>query len=339
MAEDEAGGMLSEDDLVSAVKAGVISDDTLAALRAHVARRHATSAADDEQFRLVTGFNDIFVVIACLLLLASIRWITATLGAPAIGGLAMSVLAWLLAEFFVRRRHMALPALVLLLAFVFGIFMAVPALMGQSNASFGVASAVTAVATLLHWWRFQVPITVAAGTAAVLTGLIVAIVLTLPAAASWIPALMFVAGLVVFGLAMRWDSADTQRLTRRADIAFWLHLLAAPLLVHPVFTALGVSSGQTQVVQTVVVVLLYVFIALVSLAIDRRALMVSALAYVLYTFSALLKEFGVVSLGFAVTALAIGSALLLLSAFWHRSRGFVLRLLPPALRQRLPASR
>jgi hypothetical protein len=331
--------MFSEEDLASAIKAGVISSETAAALRAHVAQRNQTSAADDEQFRLVSGFNDIFVVIACVLLLASMKWIAATLGLPVFGGLAIAASAWLLSEFFVRKRHMALPAIVLLLAFVFGLFISVPAVLGESNLSFGIASAVTAVGALLHWWRFQVPITVAAGSAAVGGAIVISSLATIPGADRIAPLLLFVIGVVVFVLAMRWDSADTQRQTRRSDVAFWLHLLAAPLLVHPVFTTLGVSSGDTHLLPAIIVVVLYVFIALVSLAIDRRALMVSALAYVLYTFSALLKEYGVVSLGFAVTALAIGSALLLLSAFWHRSRAFVLRQLPATVRARLPSSR
>jgi len=66
--------------------------------------------------------------------------------------------------------------------------------------------------------------------------------------------------------------------------------------------------------------------------------MVAALGYVLYTFSALLSQYGVVSLGFAITALAMGSALLLLSAFWHRSRALVLTCLPHALQARLPSA-
>jgi len=63
--------------------------------------------------------------------------------------------------------------------------------------------------------------------------------------------------------------------------------------------------------------------------------MVSALTYVLYAFSALLKLYGVVSLSFALTALVIGSALLLLSAFWHPTRAAVLRAFPDALRAHL----
>jgi len=129
--------------------------------------------------------------------------------------------------------------------------------------------------------------------------------------------------------------ALTLRQTRRSDVAFWLHLLAAPLLVHPIFTMLGVTGGKAGLGQALAVVVLYVAIALVSLAVDRRALMVSALTYVLFAFTALLKQFGVVSLGFAITALAIGAALLLLSAFWHPTRAFVLGFLPPSLQQRL----
>ena len=129
------------------------------------------------------------------------------------------------------------------------------------------------------------------------------------------------------------------RQTRKSDVAFWLHLLAAPLIVRPIFSALGVLEGTAEAWQAIAVVALYVEIALVSLAIDRRALMVSALIYELYTFSALLSQYGGVSLSFAVTGVAIGSALLLLSAFWHRSRAFVLGRLSPAVQGRLAPSR
>jgi hypothetical protein len=62
-----------------------------------------------------------------------------------------------------------------------------------------------------------------------------------------------------------------------------------------------------------VVLLLYVLLGLTALAIDRRALLVSALAYVLWALSDLFERFGAVELNVALTALIIGSALLLLS--------------------------
>ena len=55
--------------------------------------------------------------------------------------------------------------------------------------------------------------------------------------------------------------------------------------------------------------------------------------------SELFKQFGAVELNVALTALVIGSALLLLSAFWHQARAAVVRPLPEGLRERLPIDR
>ena len=84
-------------------------------------------------------------------------------------------------------------------------------------------------------------------------------------------------------------------------------------------------------------VALYLAFALIGLAIDRRALLVSALAYVLYAMTQLFTQFGTVEFGIAVTALIIGSALLLLSAFWQSARTAVLSGLPQGVRAMLPA--
>ena len=202
-----------------------------------------------------------------------------------------------------------------------------------------VACAIAAAATWLHWRRFHVPMTVAAGVAAAVGCVIALLVALAPEATDWTNVLSLLTGIVVFALAMGWDGADTRRETRISDVAFWLHLLAAPLLVRPVFAALGGFAGATNLGQALVVVVIYVAIAIVSLSIDRRALMASALIYVLYTFSDLPRQFGVVSLGFAIAAFVIGSGLLLLSALWHPARAHVDRLFPEGLRQRLPPLR
>ena len=336
--------MYSEEDLASAVRAGVLTDGTATAFREHVATISQAPAADEERFRLVTGFNDIFVVIACVLMLLSLAWIGSVTFAPWVGAAAAACAAWGLGEFFIRRRRMALPAIVLLLAFVGGVLVAglysLHGLAGGPGPRIAALSfAVAAAAAWLHWWRFRVPITVAAGSAMAIGAILTLVVSAIPEALEYKPAISCVAGAVLFALAMRWDSLDTLRRSRRSDVAFWLHLLAAPMLVYCAFSAIGVSTGGTTTVQALAVVALYVGIALVSLTIDRRALMVSSLGYVLYTFTELLKQHGMVSLSFAVTALAIGSALLLLSAFWHPSRAALVRRLPPGLRVYLPEIR
>lgn len=327
--------MYSDEDLDSAVAAGIMTAAAAAALRAHVSDLRRTPAADEEHFRLVTSFNDIFVVIAAVLLLISVDWIGTSVSAWG-GALAAAATAWLLAEFFVRKRRMALPAIVLLIAFVGGVFAAGMLLFDGISARVAGASFAALASAWLHWRRFHVPITVAAGTGALVAGCIAVLILLIPGAFDWTSPMLFAAGIAVFAFALRWDASDTKRQTRRSDIAFWLHLLAAPLLVHPVFKAIHLLSAQSTLVPALIATGLYVGIALVSLAVDRRALMVSALGYVLYVFTDLLRNTGVISLSFALTALVIGSALLLLSAFWQKSRALALRWLPPAILAHLP---
>ena len=196
------------------------------------------------------------------------------------------------------------------------------------------------VAAWFHWRRFRVPVTIATGALAV-SGIFLAIIASILSEQvanleNVMLGFTLLLGVGVFLFAMRWDSSDPSRLTRRSDVAFWLHLLAAPMIVHPVFTLLGLNDGNATIGEGLVVVALYVALGIAALAIDRRALLVSALAYVLYALSELFKQVGAVELSIALTALVIGSALLLLSAYWHQARRMVVNQLPGALQARLP---
>ena len=175
--------------------------------------------------------------------------------------LAVAATSWGLALFFTAKRRMALPSILLLLAFVGGVFLATafglvtvigpdafdrtPALGGLVGAAAGI---VAAGAAWVHWRTFRVPITIAAGTAAaaaMVVGLIVAIFgERLENAHDLILGITLMLGIGVFLFAMWWDSSDRARLTRRSDVAFWLHLLAAPMIIHPVFSLLGLERRQ-----------------------------------------------------------------------------------------------
>jgi len=352
--------MYSDDDLDAAVAAGALPAASADALRAHVHAGRLSPAVDEEHFRLITGFNDIFVGIAAIILLVALAWIGDSIkladhqyGPEPLTGLFVAAAAWGLAEFFTLKRRMALPSIILLLAFVGGVFATaasilvvgldpVPGDEGERLLAFILATsaAVAAGAAWLHWRRFRVPITVAAGAAALVAMVLALIGTALDFDGEGMPDIilvaMLVAGLGVFALAMRWDGSDPRRETRRSDVAFWLHLLAAPLIVHSVFSLTGLNDGDGSVVKAVAVILVYVLLALAALIIDRRALLVSALAYVLWALSDLFEEAGAVELSFALTAFVIGSALLLLSAFWHNARRAVVQPLPDGMRARLP---
>jgi len=380
--------MYSEDDINAAVDAGALSADAAASFRAYMTRVRNLPRGSEEDFRLIDSFNDIFVAIGIVILLVAVGAIGQAIAGAivpvpnyseiwgnnaypsqaeidayyaarelqdsvqmALAGLFVAIAAWPLSEFFTRKRRMALPSILLLLAFVGGAFFAVlgtgTALALDGNDRIGAlmvsfAALIGAGAAFLHWRRFMVPITIAAGVAGV-AGTVIALILAAIGPdnieENVVYALVFVAGLAVFAFAMRWDISDRERTTRRSDVAFWLHLLAAPMIAHPVFALLGVTGGDNPGIGAAFGVLaVYVVFGLLALIVDRRALLVSALAYVLFALTFLFQEFGAVELNFALTALVIGSALLSLSAFWQPIRRSVVGVLPKDLQAKLPTT-
>lgn len=379
--------MYTEDDLRKAVETGAISADAADALRNSVRQSREAPTADEENFRLINSFNDIFVAIGAVIMLFAVGTIGQVIGGAfysdfsnrtfdsltaaertaawlrddmsdavqiCLAGALVALTAWALAEFFTRKRRMALPSIILLLAFVGGIFAAVTGLavlIGLYGADERIvavliagAGLIAAAAAWLHWRRFQVPITVAAGAGAATITIIALIVAaigpdTFDDNGDIAFALIFIAGLAIFAFAMHWDMSDRERRTRRSDVAFWLHLLAAPMIAHPLFYAMGVTDGRDIGAGAAVGVLaVYIAMGLIALTIDRRALLVSALAYVLVTLTWLFDRFGAVELNVAMTALVIGSALLTLSAFWSPIRTVIIGKLPVGLQARLPAA-
>jgi hypothetical protein len=345
--------MYSEADLDAAVAAGVLSPGDAGKFRSFIAANRQSPAVDEEYVRLLTGFNDIFVSIA-IALVAIATYVLS--GSALTRGVAMTAEAWLLAEYFTRRRHMALPSILLLLLYAKGVADVLMHVVGGWVASHllafmpfgdigtktglyltvGFTAGLEALAIYAHWWRFHVPVTVAAGVASLVMLVIFLALGFAPGLLPYWPWLMMLGGLGVFVLALKWDMSDRTRQTRRADVAFWLHLLAAPMLVHPAFHLLGLLQGGHSG-DAAIAVGLYAVLAVVALLVDRRALLVSALGYVIYALAHVLRTAGTESESLAVTALIAGCALLLLSAFWHRVRAGLLALLPVGLASRLPA--
>ncbi|MFM6931480.1 MAG: hypothetical protein ACKOUT_04465 [Novosphingobium sp.] len=344
--------MYSEADLQSAVAAGALSYESAEAFRLDVTGSRDAPSVDEEHFRLITGFNDIFVTIAAVLLMAAVAGIGQSI-VTGLAGVLVALSAWGMAEYFTRQRRMALPSIVLLLGFAGGLAAAPIEILaenfddvGQVTGSLMLAgvSVIVAIGTWLHWRRFMVPITIAAGAAALAaTAIALAAAAIIPTGTEngerYLLPLIFVAGLGVFALAMRWDMSDRARETRRSDVAFWLHLLAAPMICHPLFNWVGINDGENIApASAIAVIAIYIIMGIVALAIDRRALLVSALVYVLLALTFLFRQFGMVELNVAVTGLVIGSALLTLSAFWSPIRRSVVSQLPGELRSRLPVT-
>ena len=350
--------MISDRALGVAIERGLLRADQIEQLQAIEREIAPDEPVDDEALRFVTGFADIFVTIGIVLFVGALAFLMdAGAGStPMFAGVA--AVAWLLAECFTAKRRRALPSIVLLVIFVFAVFVVSlqvftsllppgPALSARfwfvpttAPAPLAVAAILTTSLAAMHYVRFRVPITVAAGAAtlcllalAVVAGVFPDIGMTT------IDVVLLVCGIGVFALAMRFDLSDPARLTRRTDVAFWLHLLAAPLIVHPLIK--GVLHGlDAQLTLGAALGILWVFIALGGLAviIDRRAILVSGLVYAGIAFGTVIKTLGFSSQTYLLPTvlLVLGALILLLGASWQPLRRAILRRLPSRIASRLP---
>lgn len=335
---------ITDTDLDSAVQAGLLDASTAHALRAHAASRRSASAVpqEDEHFRLLSGFNDVFVVTALAVLLGALAVLVTGIANAGVAAAAVALAAWALAEYFVQRRRLALPAVLLSVVFAVAVGVAVGAALTGLAVKWNApqtlltASVAAALAAALHGVRFRVPIDGALVAAASGLALVTTVTWIWPDAVGspWLH-LPLAVGLLAVAIAL--DTTDPQRRTLRADVAFWLHLLAAPWLVHAVFITL-LSADGGGALQAVATVVIYLLLAASALVLDRRALLISGLAYVLAAVAELIKSnsSGSASITFAAAALLVGGGLLLLAAGWQRARAPLVRRLPAAWAAKLP---
>lgn len=302
--------------------------------------------------RLVTGFADVF---AAIVLVGGLIALVG-LGASFIGagsGLLGLVAVWLLAPPLVEQRRFAACAIVLALAFAF--MLALPAFSLLS--SFGAL--VVAAGLYFQWQRFRIPLSAALGmgfAAAFLPLFFVGDVGLGPFSPDD-PAVvdlflfnvggfsaLFV-GIVLFVIAMRWDLTDRDRVTRRSDVAFWLHLMAGPLIVHGLFSLIGAGRFDADSVNPWPVIILFGLFTLTALVIDRRPLLIASFGYFLFALGQIIyRQVGaaatpeLISIPQAIMLAALGGGLLvaILAGAWSPLRRAAIGLLPTATASRLP---
>jgi hypothetical protein len=65
----------TEEDLNLAVDKGIFTKASVEEFRRFISLSRSSPSADEENFKLIGGFNDIFVVLACSLFLLSSLWV------------------------------------------------------------------------------------------------------------------------------------------------------------------------------------------------------------------------------------------------------------------------
>jgi hypothetical protein len=358
------------DDLDAAVAEGIVTDAQAAALRDFTAKREkqrAVARGHEERFRFMRGFNDFFFAVGVLMLGFGMGFFA---GTSIAGNLVAAAIIWALAELLAGRMRLVLPAMLLACFFVAFLGRAIPIdtwLFGTppppapdgppyaierlffSGTFWSAAPAVIVARALLasaaaavFYLRFRLPFALLL----VAGGLVVAFAggsrrLVEPATFSLV---LLGCGAAVFAAAMAFDMSDRERLTRRADCAFWLHLLAAPLIVHSLISIVTdkVSAYAMPGHVAVTIAIIVALLAVVAIAIDRRALLVSALGYLgaVIAYAIVTTGAGGERMDFPVvifaTLVTLGALVIALGVGWLPLRRALFRLLPRTLLDRLP---
>ena len=201
-----------------------------------------------------------------------------------------------------------------------------------------IKAALTCVAAAAFYARFRFPfaLLVIAGGAVVAVVLAVNSLLFDNASFSRL-VMLLLAGLIVFIAAMRFDLADRLRATRRSDCAFWLHVLAAPLLMHSLAGLVKADVLRLESSTAIKIIVIAVPLMIIALIIDRRALLVSALVYLGGVIAFALSTTSTDELFISIATLVIlGIVVLTLGVGWAPLRRLVLHLVPAGLVERLP---
>lgn len=251
--------------------------------------------------------------------------------------------AWALAEYFCGKRRLLLPSMALASFVTLGaagiglaLFTSAPSVDGEASfwavmttagyAAFGAGL----VAAALFFWRFRLPFSLflLAGSAAGLFYTAVAQIAGMGEVFSG--AAMLAVGLVTLTVAIVFDMKDPTRSTRSSDHAFWLHMAAAPQIIiglrNMVLGSGFLPAGATDAIVMLAVLLAF---ALISLALNRRALIVSGLLTFGTALAVLVNQFGGGGINTLMyTALIIGASIVLLGGGWRTARRTILKVFP-----------
>ncbi|MGV6819295.1 MAG: hypothetical protein ACWA5T_02225 [Parvularcula sp.] len=159
------------------------------------------------------------------------------------------------------------------------------------------------------------------------------------------PSIQFLSGLALLFAGVSYDMKDPERLTRFSGNGFWLNLFAAPLILSGALTiakigpAINVDAivagdfdqfkNPFSVTQSVVTLMIIGVFAVISLLLNRRALVVSGLVSAGIAIGVIVKSTGVGAAGVAATTLVLlGALVLLLGIGWHGARRVLLAFVP-----------
>jgi hypothetical protein len=349
-------------EIEAARKAGVLDDAKAAELEAFIAAERGPGASsDDENLRFLANFNDIFISIGIVLLTIGLSigsaLVLGSTGNAFIISLPVLVAVWAMLEYFAGRRRLLLPSMTLSLLFTwfamllvgliaagFGSLHAIEdtALSGAHGPlgvlgsisrgleSFGFWSAAGAgLASAIIYFRFRLPFALFLMAVAIAVGLYTFAFSTDGAGSIIGGTASFLIGLGTLLAAIFFDAQDPERKSLSSDNAFWLHFAAAPQIMlglRAIFS--GGTYSSLSGPEAIPLLLALAGFSILSLALNRRALIAAGLLSFWVAISAIASPGDNEAWGVAVPLLLLGGGIVLLGAGWKTARRIVLRFVP-----------
>ena len=310
--------MITKSSLEKAAEINIIQPEQIEPLYKFLHEQPEDNLADarEEPLRFVRSFGDIYITLGVIFLMLAVH-LTEVSGVyffiPAVGFV-------LLAEWLVRVRQLVLPGMVILLSILYFVYRGITQ-GSDTTALFGLS--IVAGTSILFYLRYKMPFS----HLPLAASLVAIFIIMLGSDAHKEPAVYAVTGLIVFMVAMWFDSRDTKRVSHLSDSAFWLHLLGAPLLVHGVMISLmsiSADSWKDIVPPELVIFCVFAVFFLIAMLVDRRAILVSTQLYMIYTIGIIIAK-NVSGAGNVLMfgLLTVAMFIIYFGAYWYKTRKFV----------------
>jgi len=309
--------MVSKSTLQKASEKNIINSDQIEPLYQFIKNEKSFPLAEsnEEPLKFIRSFGDVFIALGVILLVASIN-MTSLSGyyylLPAAGFV-------IIAEWLVRVRRLALPGIVILMAILYFINKAF-SFQGEDATTMGLA--IISMSSLVFYLRYKMPFSLLPLAASLVAISVIQIGIDVLKS----PFIFVTMGLIIFSIAMAFDSRDTKRQSHLSDSAFWLHLLAAPLIVHGAMISL-LTSEQAWVQSFSNNILMVIFFAgffLVALFVDRRAMLVSTQLYAIYALTQMLQSDLIGEQNVMIYVLMVlGMFVIFFGTYWYKTRRLV----------------
>ncbi|MAI91035.1 hypothetical protein [Ponticaulis sp.] len=345
---------MDREQLKAAIEADVISAD-------QAARLEVMFGGDDrrlqegEPLRFLSNLNDVFLSIGLVILFIGLGAALSILSfgqmsferyLPFIMG-PLAAVAWGLSEYFCARRRLLLPSIVLSIFWTVCVGMTVFSILVWNLLAENGTQLFSSVATgnepeelffsevvLESRWASIVSILSASGAAflyylrfrlpfsqfLVVMTLSSVVLILAPAFTT-----LLVTGFACLFIAIFFDARDPHRATRLSDNAFWLHVAAAPQIVYGFRGLVEGNLGMEATAVHIALVSVLAGLAILSLALNRRALIISGLVTFGWAIWNLFQVFGdSIFMRFAGPLLLIGALIVLLGSGWKTARRILL---------------